>query len=258
MVLLEKLGRFKQQQEKCQSMLSNIAAKLASSSSTPKPAPAATSPFSLLSACKIMCLKFKTDQAQEAKKMEKLNNIFFTLMARGPDERKTFKNLIGKDSKTCPWSNGWKCQKLQGKNRSKPNQQRREEEENSSWIFCLTHWDCSPESFDIMQCYKVQPSSPNKPAKELIMFEQHCNIENLGRVNKVKVKRQITVKSLQLEPLCNQNTLIQDGKEMASVLYTYRSCVKALPPGVCWNSQFGIQKFSAEIGAASIYCGFWF
>ncbi|KAL0652041.1 hypothetical protein Bca4012_094732 [Brassica carinata] len=32
-----------------------------------------------------VCLKFKTDQAQEAKKMEKLNNIFFTLMARGPD-----------------------------------------------------------------------------------------------------------------------------------------------------------------------------
>ncbi|CAN1270733.1 Signal recognition particle 9 kDa protein [Linum perenne] len=31
------------------------------------------------------CLKFKTDQAQEAKKMEKLNNLFFTLMARGPD-----------------------------------------------------------------------------------------------------------------------------------------------------------------------------
>lgn len=30
-------------------------------------------------------LKFKTDQAQDAKKMEKLNNIFFTLMARGPD-----------------------------------------------------------------------------------------------------------------------------------------------------------------------------
>ncbi|KAK8362541.1 hypothetical protein V6Z12_A03G108000 [Gossypium hirsutum] len=31
-----------------------------------------------------------------------------------------------------------------------------------------------------------------------------------------------------------------DGKEMASVLYTYRSCVEALPQGVCWNSQFGI------------------
>ncbi|XP_052880766.1 signal recognition particle 9 kDa protein-like isoform X2 [Gossypium arboreum] len=85
MALQEKLGRFKQQQEKCQSMLSNIAAKSASSRSTPKPAPTATSPFSLLSSCKIMCLKFKTDQAQEAKKMEKLNNIFFTLMARGPD-----------------------------------------------------------------------------------------------------------------------------------------------------------------------------
>ncbi|KAK4759111.1 hypothetical protein SAY87_020412 [Trapa incisa] len=31
------------------------------------------------------CLKFKTETAQDAKKMEKLNNIFFTLMARGPD-----------------------------------------------------------------------------------------------------------------------------------------------------------------------------
>ncbi|TYI41694.1 hypothetical protein ES332_A01G043800v1 [Gossypium tomentosum] len=38
----------------------------------------------------------------------------------------------------------------------------------------------------------------------VIMFEQHCNIENLGRVNKVKVKRRITVESLQLESLCNQ------------------------------------------------------
>ncbi|KHG10114.1 DNA primase/helicase [Gossypium arboreum] len=32
------------------------------------------------------------------------------------------------------------------------------------------------------------------------------SIENLGRVNKVKVTRQITVESLQLEPLCNQLT----------------------------------------------------
>ncbi|XP_040940011.1 uncharacterized protein [Gossypium hirsutum] len=39
----------------------------------------------------------------------------------------------------------------------------------------------------------------------VIVFEQHCNIENLGRVNKVKVKRRITVESLQLEPLCNQS-----------------------------------------------------
>jgi signal recognition particle subunit SRP9 len=30
-------------------------------------------------------LKFKTDQAQDAKKMEKLNTIFFTLMTHGPD-----------------------------------------------------------------------------------------------------------------------------------------------------------------------------
>ncbi|MBA0590002.1 hypothetical protein Gorai_018723, partial [Gossypium raimondii] len=39
----------------------------------------------LLKYLKLNCLKFKTDQAQDARKMEKLNNIFFTLMARGPD-----------------------------------------------------------------------------------------------------------------------------------------------------------------------------
>ncbi|KAK8937757.1 Signal recognition particle 9 kDa protein [Platanthera guangdongensis] len=33
-----------------------------------------------------LCLKFKTNQAQDVKKMEKLNNIFFALMVRGPEE----------------------------------------------------------------------------------------------------------------------------------------------------------------------------
>eukprot|EP00850_Spirogloea_muscicola_P004428 SM000019S04972 [mRNA] locus=s19:384192:384848:+ [translate_table: standard] len=32
-----------------------------------------------------VCLKYKTDQAQDARKMEKLNNLFFALMARGLD-----------------------------------------------------------------------------------------------------------------------------------------------------------------------------
>ncbi|OIW07599.1 hypothetical protein TanjilG_08330 [Lupinus angustifolius] len=41
------------------------------------------------------CLKYKTDQAQEARKMEKLNNIFFTLMARGPDV--DLSEVTGKD-----------------------------------------------------------------------------------------------------------------------------------------------------------------
>ncbi|XP_017647399.1 uncharacterized protein LOC108487540 isoform X1 [Gossypium arboreum] len=89
MALQEKLGRFKQQQEKCQSMLSNIAAKSASSRSTPKPAPTATSPFSLLSSCKIM-----------AKKEEKRRNTCYFVDI----ERKTFKNLIGKDSKALDMS----------------------------------------------------------------------------------------------------------------------------------------------------------
>ncbi|KAI8562837.1 hypothetical protein RHMOL_Rhmol03G0066300 [Rhododendron molle] len=34
-----------------------------------------------------LCLKFKTDQAHDAKKMEKLNNIFFALMSRGLEGR---------------------------------------------------------------------------------------------------------------------------------------------------------------------------
>ncbi|KAM1791953.1 hypothetical protein ACFX12_035862 [Malus domestica] len=41
------------------------------------------------------CLKFKTDQAQDAKKMEKLNNIFFTLMSRGPEADPS--EVTGKD-----------------------------------------------------------------------------------------------------------------------------------------------------------------
>ncbi|XP_031123086.1 signal recognition particle 9 kDa protein-like [Ipomoea triloba] len=42
------------------------------------------------------CIKFKTDQAQDAKKMEKLNNIFFTLMARGADA--DISDVGGKDN----------------------------------------------------------------------------------------------------------------------------------------------------------------
>ncbi|KAF2325300.1 hypothetical protein GH714_026268 [Hevea brasiliensis] len=60
------------------------------------------------------CLKFKTDQAQDAKKMEKLNNIFFTLMSRGPDAD---------------------VSKLQGKNRQKHNQGK-EGEGNNSFVGC--------------------------------------------------------------------------------------------------------------------------
>ncbi|WRX19044.1 hypothetical protein QQP08_011531 [Theobroma cacao] len=46
MALQEKLDRFNKQQEKCQTMLSNIAAKSASSRApTPKPTPVAASPF---------------------------------------------------------------------------------------------------------------------------------------------------------------------------------------------------------------------
>ncbi|KAG8492932.1 hypothetical protein CXB51_012656 [Gossypium anomalum] len=80
MALQEKLGRFKQQQEKCQSMLSNIAAKSASSRSTPKPAPAAASPFSLLSACTVLLLHFHEYSWQtlsmQAAKQDLVCNVF--------------------------------------------------------------------------------------------------------------------------------------------------------------------------------------
>lgn len=42
-------------------------------------------PLNAASFLSYQCIKFKTDQAQDAKKMEKLNNIFFTLMANGPE-----------------------------------------------------------------------------------------------------------------------------------------------------------------------------
>ncbi|PWA53366.1 Signal recognition particle, SRP9/SRP14 subunit [Artemisia annua] len=50
------------------------------------------------------CLKFKTDQAQDAKKMEKLNNIFFTLMARGPETDIT--EVTGKEQTVQPAKKG--------------------------------------------------------------------------------------------------------------------------------------------------------
>ncbi|CAL5432817.1 unnamed protein product [Camellia sinensis] len=59
------------------------------------------------------CLKYKTDQAQDAKKMEKLNNIFFTLMARGPERM---------------------YQKLLEKSKWKHSQPRKEEEGNNSIV----------------------------------------------------------------------------------------------------------------------------
>ncbi|KAD3338306.1 hypothetical protein E3N88_33833 [Mikania micrantha] len=52
----------------------------------------------------IRCLKFKTDQAQDAKKMEKLNNIFFTLMARGPETDIT--EVTGKEQTAQPAKRG--------------------------------------------------------------------------------------------------------------------------------------------------------
>ncbi|KAA3476218.1 signal recognition particle 9 kDa protein-like [Gossypium australe] len=50
------------------------------------------------------CLKFKTDQAQDARKMEKLNNIFFTLMARGPDV--DVSEITGKEQEAQPVKKG--------------------------------------------------------------------------------------------------------------------------------------------------------
>ncbi|KAK5833965.1 hypothetical protein PVK06_017833 [Gossypium arboreum] len=37
----------------------------------------------------------------------------------------------------------------------------------------------------------------------------------------------------------------------------YQEEENILCEGVCWNSQFGIQRLSTKTGAASIYCGFW-
>ncbi|PPD97543.1 hypothetical protein GOBAR_DD05439 [Gossypium barbadense] len=58
----------------------------------------------LLKYLKLNCLKFKTDQAQDARKMEKLNNIFFTLMARGPDV--DMSEITGKEQEAQPVKKG--------------------------------------------------------------------------------------------------------------------------------------------------------
>eukprot|EP00899_Mesostigma_viride_P005828 jgi/Mesvir1/15246/Mv06470-RA.1 len=34
----------------------------------------------------VTCLKYRTSEVQDVKRMEKLNNLFFSLMARGMDE----------------------------------------------------------------------------------------------------------------------------------------------------------------------------
>ncbi|GJX57675.1 signal recognition particle 9 kDa protein-like protein [Tanacetum coccineum] len=60
--------------------------------------------ISRLAMSKTECLKFKTDQAQDAKKMEKLNNIFFTLMARGPETDIT--EVTGKEQAVQPAKKG--------------------------------------------------------------------------------------------------------------------------------------------------------
>ncbi|KAL3849935.1 hypothetical protein ACJIZ3_011817 [Penstemon smallii] len=68
------------------------------------------------------CIKFKTDQAQDAKKMEKFNNIFFTLMARGP-EVYLHTPSVRKE---------WIYLKLAGKKMQRPSQPRKEGEGNNS------------------------------------------------------------------------------------------------------------------------------
>lgn len=40
------------------------------------------SPLSFVG-CGLQCLQFQTDQLADVKKVEKLNNLFFTLMAKG-------------------------------------------------------------------------------------------------------------------------------------------------------------------------------
>ncbi|XWS38392.1 hypothetical protein CRYUN_Cryun19dG0127100 [Craigia yunnanensis] len=71
MALQEKLDRFNKQQEKCQSMFSNIAAKSASSraTATPKPAPVAASPF--LSVKTPAPVKFSND----TERLQHINSI---------------------------------------------------------------------------------------------------------------------------------------------------------------------------------------
>ncbi|XP_022738130.1 general transcription factor IIE subunit 2-like [Durio zibethinus] len=73
MALQEKLDRFNKQQEKCQSMLSNIAAKSASSrvTTTPKPSPVAASPYPSSRPSASAPVKFSND----TERLQHINSI---------------------------------------------------------------------------------------------------------------------------------------------------------------------------------------
>ncbi|KAB2057930.1 hypothetical protein ERO13_A11G190101v2 [Gossypium hirsutum] len=79
-------------------------------------------------------------------------------------------------------------------------------------------------------------------------------------------KEEVTAKLLELESLhATTDVLLADKEQAAEQDYEKEILNKriaklsggvAVIQGVCWNSQFGIQRLSAETGAASIYCGF--
>ncbi|XP_057770909.1 uncharacterized protein LOC130990698 [Salvia miltiorrhiza] len=48
-----------------------------------------------------------------------------------------------------------------------------------------------------------------------------------------------------------QNLLVREGKEMDSVLYTYRSCVKALPQNILYEIIAGLRNVSADAPSSS-------
>ncbi|TYJ10405.1 hypothetical protein E1A91_A11G205600v1 [Gossypium mustelinum] len=93
-----------------------------------------------------------------------------------------------------------------------------------------------------------------------------CDLLNIPFMRTNIRKEEVTAKLLELESLHATTDVLLADKEQAAVQDYEKEILNkriaklsggaAVIQGVCWNSQFGIQRLSAETGAASIYCGF--
>ncbi|KAL1149791.1 hypothetical protein V6Z11_A10G214300 [Gossypium hirsutum] len=99
--------------------------------------------------------------------------------------------------------------------------------------------------------------------------EKLVDLCDLLNIPFMRTNEEVTAKLLEFleSPHATTDVLLADQEQVAEQDYEKVKLNKriaklsggvAVIQGVCWKSQFGIQRLSAETGAASIYCGFWF
>nr|XP_012462258.1 unnamed protein product [Gossypium raimondii] len=97
-------------------------------------------------------------------------------------------------------------------------------------------------------------------AQRVVEKIAHLSMEELGLAFNVQSdlrKLKETMSSIKAVLLDAERQQHQNEK-LRLCMWKLRDIFYDAEDGVCWNSQFGNQRLSAETGAASIYCGFWF